>query len=146
MFYLVSLHQSCITLTWKLLFIWIWHKDTFRCHFGKFSRPVFGKTRKMCLAIWTNWSSAADASLFLQVEKGLLSPFASPLLSPSRHLVFGQGEFTLSYLLQLLSQFSETPKASELAALRRHLALTTWTLRELSNSISGDLWDMNSSF
>uniref|UniRef100_A0A8C4R1S4 Transferrin receptor 2 n=1 Tax=Eptatretus burgeri TaxID=7764 RepID=A0A8C4R1S4_EPTBU len=82
----------------------------------------------------------------LQVEKGLLSPFASPLLSPSRHLVFGQGEFTLSYLLQLLSQFSETPKAWELAALRRHLALTTWTLRELSNSISGDLWDMNSSF
>uniref|UniRef100_UPI00358DFC03 transferrin receptor protein 2 n=1 Tax=Myxine glutinosa TaxID=7769 RepID=UPI00358DFC03 len=82
----------------------------------------------------------------LQVEKGLLSPFASPLLSPSRHLVFGQGEFTLSYLLRLLSQLSETPKASEVAALRGHLAFTTWTLRELSNSISGDVWDMNSSF
>lgn len=69
----------------------------------------------------------------MQVEHALLSPYVSPVETPYRHLLLGQGPHTLASIAE----------ASDMEQLRTQLALATWNLQDCANSIVGNIWDLD---
>lgn len=69
----------------------------------------------------------------MMIEKGLLSPYVSPIETPFRHLLFGRGPHTLQSI-------SATENMTE---LHTQLALATWSLQGCANAMVGNIWDLD---
>lgn len=67
----------------------------------------------------------------MRIEHTLLSPYASPIETPYRHLLFGQGPHTLAAIAEM----------TDLDQLHTQLALATWTLQGCANAMAGNVWD-----
>lgn len=68
-----------------------------------------------------------------QVEHCLLSPYVSPVETPFRHLVFGRGSHTLASIAA----------SADMEELRTQLALATWNLQSCSNTMMGNIWELD---
>ncbi|CAJ1081622.1 transferrin receptor 1b [Xyrichtys novacula] len=69
----------------------------------------------------------------MKVEHTLLSPYVTPIDTPFRHILLGQGPHTLASI-------AETDDTEQ---LRTELALATWTLQGSANAMEGNIWDMD---
>ncbi|KAJ3594715.1 hypothetical protein NHX12_004022 [Muraenolepis orangiensis] len=79
----------------------------------------------------------------MQVERNLLSPYVSPVDSPSRHIIVGSGRHTFQALLDHLEAFRLNKPEADAEAFQKQLALATWTLQSCANSLAGDIWSLN---
>uniref|UniRef100_A0A8C6UPZ7 Transferrin receptor protein 1 n=1 Tax=Neogobius melanostomus TaxID=47308 RepID=A0A8C6UPZ7_9GOBI len=68
----------------------------------------------------------------MRIERSLLSPYVSPIETPFRHLLSGQGPHTLAAIAEM----------TDLEQLHTQLALATWNLQGCANSIVENLWDV----
>uniref|UniRef100_A0A3P9H4V5 Transferrin receptor protein 1 n=1 Tax=Oryzias latipes TaxID=8090 RepID=A0A3P9H4V5_ORYLA len=69
----------------------------------------------------------------MKVEHCLLSPYVSPVETPFRHLVFGRGSHTLASIAA----------SADMEGLRTQLALATWNLQSCSNTMMGNIWELD---
>ncbi|XP_026148445.1 transferrin receptor 1b isoform X2 [Mastacembelus armatus] len=69
----------------------------------------------------------------MRVENTLLSPYVSPVQTPFRHLLLGQGSHTLASLAE----------TTDMDQLRVQLALATWNLKGCANAMVGDIWEID---
>uniref|UniRef100_A0A1A7WVT0 Transferrin receptor (p90, CD71) n=1 Tax=Iconisemion striatum TaxID=60296 RepID=A0A1A7WVT0_9TELE len=69
----------------------------------------------------------------MNVERSLISPYVSPVETPFRHIVLGQGPHTLSSIAE----------TTDMEQLRTQLALATWTLQGCANAMVGNIWDID---
>ncbi|KAF7660206.1 hypothetical protein LDENG_00286070 [Lucifuga dentata] len=69
----------------------------------------------------------------MAVEHNLLSPYVSPVETPFRHLLLGQGSHTLAAIAEI----------TNMEQLRIQLALATWNLQGCAGAMVGDIWDID---
>uniref|UniRef100_A0A3B4AMI8 Uncharacterized protein n=1 Tax=Periophthalmus magnuspinnatus TaxID=409849 RepID=A0A3B4AMI8_9GOBI len=69
----------------------------------------------------------------MTIEHSLLSPYASPIETPYRHMVFGKGPHTLAAIAEM----------TNMTQLHTELALATWNLQACANAMVGDLWELD---
>ncbi|XP_049420894.1 transferrin receptor 1b [Epinephelus fuscoguttatus] len=69
----------------------------------------------------------------MSVEHGLLSPYVSPVETPFRHLLLGQGSHTLASIAT----------ATDPDHLHTQLALATWNLQGCAHAMVGNIWDID---
>ncbi|XP_068566351.1 transferrin receptor 1b [Cebidichthys violaceus] len=69
----------------------------------------------------------------MSVEHALLSPYASPVETPFRHLLLGRGAHTLASIAE----------TADMEQLRTQLALATWNLQACANAMVGNIWDID---
>ncbi|XP_051005730.1 transferrin receptor protein 1 [Acomys russatus] len=82
----------------------------------------------------------------MKVEYHFLSPYVSPRESPFRHIFWGSGSHTLSALVENLKLRQKNLSAFNETLFRNQLALATWTIQGVANSLSGDIWDIDNEF
>ncbi|XP_028835738.1 transferrin receptor protein 2 isoform X2 [Denticeps clupeoides] len=82
----------------------------------------------------------------MRVEYYFLSQYVSAVETPFRHVLHGRGEHTLSALTEHLAMLRSHPVQFDETRFRRQLALFTWTLQGAANALSGDVWNIDSSF
>ncbi|XP_077480642.1 transferrin receptor 1b [Stigmatopora argus] len=98
---------------------------------GSFMRA----TSNLNKAIMNTDVTEAKAARFLNqklmsVERNLLSPYVSPVETPFRHILMGQGKHTLAALAE-----NTDPRE-----LHTQLAFATWTLKMCANAMIDDIW------
>lgn len=81
--------------------------------------------------------------LYLQVERDLLSPYASPQNTPFRHIMFGSGSCTLEDVITQLAMIKEGSVNADIDLLKNQFALTTWTIQSCANALAGNVWDLD---
>ncbi|KAM9259557.1 transferrin receptor protein 2-like [Morus bassanus] len=77
----------------------------------------------------------------MAAEASLLSPFVSPLVTPFRHVLLGQGGHTLPALAAQLGRGHGRGTRGDTGHLRLRLALLAWTLQGTAGALAGDTWD-----
>ncbi|XP_069500959.1 transferrin receptor protein 2 isoform X2 [Ambystoma mexicanum] len=82
----------------------------------------------------------------MRVEFYFLSQYVSVMESPFRHIIYGQGNHTLSALMDHMNLLKSRPSDFDEVLFRRQLALVTWTLQGAANALSGDVWDIDNNF
>ncbi|XP_053574352.1 transferrin receptor protein 2 isoform X2 [Bombina bombina] len=82
----------------------------------------------------------------MRMEYYFLSEYVSVIDFPYRHIIIGQGEHTLSALIENLKILKEKPNDIKNDLIRKQLALITWTLKGAANAISGEVWDIQEKF
>ncbi|KAM6900582.1 transferrin receptor 1b [Xenentodon cancila] len=69
----------------------------------------------------------------MRVEHCLLSPYVSPVVTPFRHLLLGQGAHTLASIAA----------TTDMKELHTALALATWIVQGCANAMAGNIWDVD---
>ncbi|KAM9316566.1 transferrin receptor protein 1 [Gastrophryne carolinensis] len=82
----------------------------------------------------------------MKVEHSMLSPYASPGLSPFRHIFCGYGSHTVAHLKKTLRMLKEDRLSVNKDDLKNQLALLTWTIQGAANSLGGEIWEINNEF
>ncbi|KAG2462069.1 TFR1 protein, partial [Polypterus senegalus] len=82
----------------------------------------------------------------MRVEHQFLSPYVSAKDTPFRHIFSGEGDHTVQALLDNLDLLKKNKDAVNVDVMKNQLALATWTIQGVANSLSGDVWNLDNEF
>ncbi|XP_028650754.2 transferrin receptor protein 1-like [Erpetoichthys calabaricus] len=114
---------------------------------GDYKRAV-GSLKKDIINSDLNENNMAKAinDRIMRVEHQFLSPYVSAKDAPFRHIFIGKGGHTIQALLDNLDLLKKNKDAVNVDVMKNQLALATWTIQGVANSLSGDVWNLDNEF
>lgn len=81
------------------------------------------------------------SSVYIQVERNLLSPYVSPRDTPFRHILLGTGSHTLGAVFTHLASIQNSTTGADVVLLNNQIAMAAGVILSCSRALAENVWD-----